>query len=624
MIPAERNYPVHEQEFLALHDFIIKHRMYLHGMEFTAHVDHRAMEHLQTQPNLSPRQVRWITALQEFMPHIQYIKGELNTFADWLSRRPDFAQVICPQCNILVKSYDGNSKVCAIQSPNLFADDLLASQATDAFILDLQAWNDSPDTIPPRKRSYAKSFSKNDLGLWVYRKSVPVIPATKRTAILDHFHSRLDHGHFGYHKTLESIQRYGYWPSIVADVREFINSCTTCQRNFITDFRRQGLLHPLPIPDSRFESISIDFGDLPMSSDGFNRFLVIQDRLSKILEVIPCTASASSLDVAKLLYDNWYLKGYGFPTSIVSDRDSRFLSDTWKELATLIGFTQVLSVSRHQQTNGGAESMIKMFKNSIRRMGTYNGSNWTSLRPAIQFAYNNSIHSSTGFRPFYLAHSFTPQTFPSFNELHSTLAKQFDAFNNDLLQAHDNIHQSNVESSIAYDKSHREPHPYKIGDYVWLHRDGINWPADACIKTKMLSSFLGPFEIIHFDDDLKNATLKLPHTIRIHPVFHASSLKPWRDPLATFPDRALPANNQPPIRVNNLDEYEVESILDFKTTHRNTRFKFLVRWQGYDRSHDSWEPPSAFTNCVELLQDFLDANPECLFQLPVSRLQNFG
>ena len=179
-----------------------------------------------------------------------------------------------------------------------------------------------------------------------------------------------------------------------------------------------------------------------MSSDGFNRFMVVQDRLSKLLEVVPCTDSASSLSVAKLLYDNWYLKGYGFPTSIVSDRDTRFLSDVWKEFSTLIGFTQILSVSRHQQTNGGAESMIKMFKNAIRRLGTYNGTNWTSLRSAIQFSYNNSIHSSTGFRPFYLAHAFTPQTFPSFNESDSILAKQFDEFNNNLLQAQANIHRS--------------------------------------------------------------------------------------------------------------------------------------------------------------------------------------
>jgi hypothetical protein len=265
-----------------------------------------------------------------------------------------------------------------------------------------------------------------------------------------------------------------------------------------------------------------------------------------------------------------------------------------------------------------------MFKQAIRRMATYNGANWTSLRTAIQFSYNNSIHSSTGFRPFYLAHAFTPQTFPSFSESDSTLAQQFDEFSNNLIQAHVSIHQSNIVSSTSYNKSHLEPHPFKIGDYVWLHRDGINWPADVLIKAKVLSPFLGPFEITHFDEDLKNATLKLPHTIRIHPVFHASSLKPWRDPLATFPDRALPANNQPLIRVGNVDEYEVESILDFKTTHRNTRFKFLVRWQGYDRSHDSWESPSALENCVTLLQEFLDANPGCLFQLPVSRLQNFG
>ena len=53
MIVAELNYPVHEQEFLALFSFIKRHRMFIHGIDFTACVDHKEMEYLQTQSNLS-------------------------------------------------------------------------------------------------------------------------------------------------------------------------------------------------------------------------------------------------------------------------------------------------------------------------------------------------------------------------------------------------------------------------------------------------------------------------------------------------------------------------------------------------------------------------------------------
>jgi hypothetical protein len=102
LIPAETRYTVHEREFLGLHDMIAKFRMYLFGIPFTAHVDHRAMEHLQTQPNLSPRQARWLVYLQEFEFTIEYITGIRNTFADWLSRRPDFIANHCDECHKLL------------------------------------------------------------------------------------------------------------------------------------------------------------------------------------------------------------------------------------------------------------------------------------------------------------------------------------------------------------------------------------------------------------------------------------------------------------------------------------------------------------------------------------------
>jgi hypothetical protein len=102
LIPAETRYTVHEREFLGLHDMISKFRMYLHGIPFIAHVDHRSMEHLQTQPNLSPRQARWLVYLQEFEFTIEYITGIRNTFADWLSRRPDFIANHCDECHKMI------------------------------------------------------------------------------------------------------------------------------------------------------------------------------------------------------------------------------------------------------------------------------------------------------------------------------------------------------------------------------------------------------------------------------------------------------------------------------------------------------------------------------------------
>src|SRR5260370_27799658 len=89
MTQAERNYPVHEQELLAIIHALREWRHYLHGSQFTVVTDHRSLQYLQTQPHLSARQVRWSEFLQQFDFVVTYQAGKENHVADALSRRPD-------------------------------------------------------------------------------------------------------------------------------------------------------------------------------------------------------------------------------------------------------------------------------------------------------------------------------------------------------------------------------------------------------------------------------------------------------------------------------------------------------------------------------------------------------
>jgi len=85
----EMNYPVHEQELLAIIHALREWRHYLHGSQFTVVTDHRSLQYLQTQPHLSARQVRWSEFVQRFDFVVTYQAGKENHVADALSRRPD-------------------------------------------------------------------------------------------------------------------------------------------------------------------------------------------------------------------------------------------------------------------------------------------------------------------------------------------------------------------------------------------------------------------------------------------------------------------------------------------------------------------------------------------------------
>ena len=83
---AQQNYPVHEQELLALIETLKHFRGILHGTTFTVRTNHKALTHLMKQKDLSPRQHRWLDILNEFDFNIEYIPGDTNEFADALSR----------------------------------------------------------------------------------------------------------------------------------------------------------------------------------------------------------------------------------------------------------------------------------------------------------------------------------------------------------------------------------------------------------------------------------------------------------------------------------------------------------------------------------------------------------
>ena len=89
MIPAERNYPVHEQELLAILHCCKKWRHYILNQTTNVATDHAPLKFLQTQPNLSARQVRWLDFLSQYDLNIAPQPGKFNMVGDALSRRPD-------------------------------------------------------------------------------------------------------------------------------------------------------------------------------------------------------------------------------------------------------------------------------------------------------------------------------------------------------------------------------------------------------------------------------------------------------------------------------------------------------------------------------------------------------
>ena len=110
------------------------------------------------------------------------------------------------------------------------------------------------------------------------------------------------------------------------DVTEFVSKCLTCQQVKAEHQVPTGLLIPLPIPQWKWDNITMDFASgLPLTQWKHDSVWVIFNKLTKSTHIIPVKMDYS-MDRLAELYVKEIVRLHGIPLSIVSDRDPRFTS----------------------------------------------------------------------------------------------------------------------------------------------------------------------------------------------------------------------------------------------------------------------------------------------------------
>ena len=122
--------------------------------------------------------------------------------------------------------------------------------------------------------------------------------------------------------------------------------------------------------------------------------------------------------------------------------------------------------------------------------------------------------------------------------------------------------------------------PFVKGDKVWLEARNLK---HLIINPKFARKREGPFTITKVLSPIVYQ-LRLPKTWKIHPVFHASLLSPYRE--NEVHSRNFPA--PPPDLINGEEEYKIEKIICHCGTPSSR--SFLIRWKEYSAEEDSWVP----------------------------------
>ena len=444
-----------------------------------------------------------------------------------------------------------------------------------------------------------------------------LIPASEdfkdlRTIITRECHSSEYSGHLGLDKTLDLVQRGFKWDGMTAEVKEFVQTCLTCQQIKHSTQKKAGLLQPLPIPDKKWDQISMDLiTQLPVSRSGNDCIVVFVDRLTKMIHLAACKTAIKSHEIADLLIKT-VVKYHGVPSAIVSDRDTRFTSNFWKAVMKALGTELLMSTAYHPQTDGLTERANQTLEQILRTTVNEDQDNWDECLHLAEFAYNNSKQASTGHSPFFLNYGVNPNT-PIQVALQTNAAKRVPAAMELLKGTNEKLEQARVNTAAAQDRQktladqHRRGQKFEPGDKVMLSTENFHIKPG---KTRKLAiRYDGPFEVL---ENIKDTSYRLklrPNMKRVHPVFHAKLLKPFKS--GTMHDEPSTTSTQPrpevPGPIHVFDDgpkyYIAEKILGEKKVRGVT--KYLVKWKGYEDADNSWEPISNLKNVKDnLLEEY--------------------
>lgn len=205
------------------------------------------------------------------------------------------------------------------------------------------------------------------------------------------------------------------------------------------------------------------------------------------------------------------------PTRILTDRHSGFRSGLYEAFTNMLQIKRVHTSGYYPQTNGCVEKFNGTLIQMLSPFVSEGQTNWQPLVKAVVYAYNTSVHDSTGVTPFEAFLGRKPRLPTEFGI--STSDPDFEPTARQLAYVERQNRERNEERHLRnarnYERNHQPP-DFQVGDEV-LVKEVSQGPRGA---NKFPPKYRGPFEVLVVND---NNTIETTDTL--HPLVNVSRVK---------------------------------------------------------------------------------------------------
>ena len=497
----ELNYPTHDLELAAVIFALKTWRHYLYRATCQIFTDHKSLKYLFTQKELNLRQRRWMELLKDYDCTIDYHPGKAHVVVDTLSRKStgSLAYMQTIQLPLMVELRELGVELGMHVTGALFTSFQLRPILVDQI---LEAQLEYPYLMSMRRKvegGEQSDFAIRDDGALVIgsRLCVPAAEELKGQ-ILGEAHSSAYAMHPGSTKMYRTLKEYYWWSGMKREVAEYVSKCLICQQVKAERQNPSGLLQPLPIPEWKWELITMDFiFKLPPTTQRHDGIWVVVDRLTKSAHFLHIREKFSPQKLAEL-FMNHIVSLHGVPVSIISDRDPRFTSRFWKRLMKELGVRLNLSTAFHPQTDGQSERTIQTLEDMLRSCVLQFKGHWNEYLPLAEFIYNNSYHSSIEMSPYEALYGKQCRTPLCWNETgeRKLLGPEIIQMTVDKV----NIIRARLKAAQdrqkCYADKRRKDLEFEVEDRVFLKLSSWKGVVRFGKRGKLSPRYIGPFEIV--------------------------------------------------------------------------------------------------------------------------------